>query len=94
MREAYTNQPAGSPYNRAFGRWMDQQGWPRKYDNPTRNHCCGSPTTSPRSRAGARPWPRTSAALNHPTAVKRRFEAARQAKVAEATRPCCRRRRR
>ena len=84
MRESYSNQPAGSAYNKAFGRWMTAQGWPRKLDNPTRNHLLWVAD----HLAEIEGWRETLAtnqrmSWNHPTTIKRRYERAMQARVAE-----------
>jgi hypothetical protein len=77
MREAGTNDPVGRGYNAAFGRWMDKNGWPRKVDKATRNHLLWVADRFAQIEA----WRETLAsnkreALNHPTAVRRAFEAA------------------
>jgi hypothetical protein len=76
MRRAGTNQPQGSPYNRAFGEWLDSHRWARDLDKATRNHAmwCAD------NEAAIEAWRETlaqniRAALNHPTSTKRRYEA-------------------
>jgi len=76
MRRAGTNQPAGAPYNRAFGEWMDQHRWARDLDKATRNHAMWAAD----NYVAIEVWRETlaqnvRAALNHPTSVKRRYEA-------------------
>ena len=76
MRRTGTNRPEGASYNRAFGDWMDVHKWARDLDKATRNHAmwCAD------HRAEVEYWRETLAAnvrvsLNHPTSIKRRFEA-------------------
>jgi hypothetical protein len=83
MRRVGTNRPIGAGYNRAFGDWLNERQWARDLDKPTRNHLfwCAD------NRNAIEAWRETlaqdeRARLNHPTALKRRYEAAR--KVAEA----------
>src|SRR6516225_347371 len=76
MRRAGINRPYGSGYNRAFGEWMNEHPWARDLDKPTRNHlfwCIDH-------RNDIEAWRETLAQnerlrLNHPTAMKRRYEA-------------------
>jgi hypothetical protein len=82
MRRAGTNRPIGAAYNRAFGDWLNERRWARDLDKPTRNHLfwCAD------NRNAIEAWRETLAAnerarLNHPTAMKRRYEATH--KVAE-----------
>lgn len=77
MRRSGMNRPEGSAYNRAFGDWMDAHKWARDLDKATRNHAmwCAD------HRAEIEYWRETLAAnvranLNHPTSIKRRYEAA------------------
>jgi hypothetical protein len=76
MRRAETNRPIGSAYNRAFGDWLNERSWARDLDKPTRNHLfwCAD------NRNNIEAWretlaPNERARLNHPTALKRRYEA-------------------
>src|SRR6516162_9434219 len=76
MRRAGANRPEGSAYNRSFGNWMDEHKWARDLDKATRNHAmwCAD------HRAEIEYWRETQASniranLNHPTSIKRRFEA-------------------
>jgi len=76
MRRAGTNRPIGSAYNRAFGDWLNERSWARDLDKPTRNHLfwCAD------NRNNIEAWretlgPNERARLNHPTALKRRYEA-------------------
>ena len=76
MRMAGTNRPAGSAYNKAFGRWLDQHRWARDLDKPTRAHlfwCLDNRNDLDRWRETLATNER--ARLNHPTAAKRRYEA-------------------
>ena len=77
MRETYSNQPAGRPYNEAFGRWMDAHPWARKIDKATRNHLFWVADHLTQIEA----WRDTLPAnqrdqWNHPTTVKRAYERA------------------
>jgi hypothetical protein len=76
MRRAGTNRPIGAAYNRAFGDWLNERPWARDIDKPTRNHLfwCAD------NRNAIEAWRETlaqneRARLNHPTAMKRRYEA-------------------
>jgi hypothetical protein len=76
MRRAGTNRPMGSAYNKAFGQWLDEHRWARDLDKPTRIHllwCIDH-------RNDIEAWRETlaqneRARLDHPTAMKRRYEA-------------------
>lgn len=82
MRRAGTNRPEGSTYNRAFGDWLDAHKWARDLNKATRNHAMWSAD----NRAAVDSWRATLAsnvreAMNHPSVVKRRFEAEHKIKV-------------
>jgi hypothetical protein len=80
MRRAGTNRQLGSSYNKAFGQWLDGHPWARDLDKPTRNHlfwCIDH-------RNDIEAWRETlaqneRARLNHPTPMKRRYEATHNA---------------
>lgn len=77
MHRAGTNQPAGATYNKAFGAWLDEHAKLRGIDKATRNHVMWAAD----NRVELDSWRATLAenvrsALNHPTATKRRYEAA------------------
>jgi hypothetical protein len=75
MRRAGTNRPIGAAYNRAFGDWLKERPWARDLDKPTRNHlfwCADNRNNIEAWRDTLRPNER--ARLNHPTALKRRYE--------------------
>ena len=85
MRRAGTNRPMGSAYNRAFGDWLNERSWARDLDKPTRNHLfwCAD------NRNNIEAWretlaPNERARLNHPTALKRRYEATQNPDEANA----------
>jgi len=88
MRVAYTNEPVGRGYNTAFSRWMDDpqhRAWTRGIDKATRNHLLWAADHLTLIEA----WRDTLASnqrdrLNHPTIVKRAYEAAHRAEVARA----------
>jgi hypothetical protein len=76
MRRSGTNRPEGSAYNRCFGDWMDGHKWARDLDKATRNHSmwCAD------HRDEIERWRETLASnvrnnMNHPTTIKRRYEA-------------------
>jgi hypothetical protein len=76
MRRAGTNRPIGSAYNKAFGEWLDLRPWARDLDKPTRTHlfwCVDHRNELERWRETLAQNER--ARLNHPTAMKRRYEA-------------------
>jgi hypothetical protein len=76
MRRAGTNRPIGSGYNKAFGEWLDPRPWARDLDKPTRTHlfwCVDHRNEIERWRETLARNER--ARLNHPTAMKRRYEA-------------------
>jgi hypothetical protein len=84
MRKAGTNQPIGAAYNRAFGDWMDQHKWARDLDRATRNHAMWAAE----NRNEIDRWRETlaqnvRARMNHPTTMKRQFEAAHRVPVDE-----------
>jgi hypothetical protein len=92
MRVARTNEPLGRAYNTAFSNWMDdpaRRTWTRGIDQATRNHLLWVADNLPSIEA----WRETLAAnqrdrLNHPTVVKRTYEAAhRAAKAREQGEP-------
>ena len=76
MRRAGTNRPIGSGYNKAFGEWLNPRPWARDLDKPTRTHlfwCVDHRNEIERWRETLAQNER--ARLNHPTAMKRRYEA-------------------
>ena len=82
MRHAGTNQPIGSAYNKAFGNWMADRPWARELDKATRNHafwCADHRSEIEEWRAGLAQNQR--ALLNHPTTVRRKYEAAHKDEV-------------
>jgi hypothetical protein len=86
MRKAGTNVPKGRGYITAFGVWMDTRPWARELDNPTRNDLFWC--VEHRSEIEA--WRETleqneRARINHPTVMKRRYEAAQRDKAADET---------
>lgn len=85
MREAGVNKPAGKGYNRAYGEWMSTRHWARELDKPTRAHLFWC--MDHRNKIEA--WRDTlaqneRARLNHPSAMKRRYEAAHVVKEGDA----------
>jgi hypothetical protein len=89
MREVFTNEPKGRPYNEAFGRWMDRQPnqWPRKLDKATTAHCFWLIDHLPQVEA----WRDRLAAnqrevWNHPTTVRRNYERAERGQGARESR--------
>ena len=87
MHRAGTNQPIGAIYNKAFGAWMDEHAKLRTIDKATRNHAmwCAD------NRIELETWRDTLAenvrsALNHPSATKRRYEAATRAPTGDGKR--------
>ena len=88
MRRSGTNRPEGSAYNRCFGDWLDAHLWARDLDKATRNHAmwCAE------HRSEVEQWRSTLALnvrlkLNHPTSIKRRYEAAHAVEKDEADKP-------
>jgi hypothetical protein len=79
MRRAGTDDIRNPKYKKAFNEWMRDRPWARDLDPPTRNHlfwCLDY-------RNEIEQWRETLAAnerarLNHPTAMKRRYEATRR----------------
>jgi hypothetical protein len=85
QRIAYTNRPIGSAYNRAFGQWMDAHPWSRDLDKPTRSHLFWYLD----HRAEVDAWrekleQKVRDRLNHPTAVKRRYDATHRGPASES----------
>jgi hypothetical protein len=83
MRAAGTNQPYGKAYTRTFGEWLADRPWTRHIDTGTRSVLLW--VADHRSEVEA--WRETlaqneRAKLNHPTALKRRYDAAH--KIARA----------
>jgi hypothetical protein len=79
MRRAGTNAPVGAAYNKAFGAWLDARKWARDLDKATRNHALWAAD----NRDAIERWRETlaqnaRARMNHPTTVKRAFDAERK----------------
>jgi hypothetical protein len=88
MRLTGTNQPVGRAYNQMFGRWLNEHKWARDLDKPTRAHLfwCLDHRTDIDS------WRETLASnerarLNHPTAMKRRYEATHRSDATAREKP-------
>ena len=84
MRRAGTNVPVGSAYSKAFGLWLDAHQWARDLDKATRNHAMWAAD----HRDAIERWRETlaenvRARINHPTTMKRAYEAAHQDAKAE-----------
>jgi hypothetical protein len=72
-----TDRPMGSRYAKAFGEWLDERRWARELDKTTRAHLAWYVE----NRTLVEAWRDTLVAsecarLNHPSVVKRRYEAA------------------
>ncbi len=85
MREARTNDPYGPPYNKAFGRWMDdpvRRQWANDkvkgaVDKATRNHLLWCADHMSEIEAWRDTLAQNQRLLwNHPTTVKRQYERA------------------
>ena len=83
MRAAGTNRPYGKAFTRAMGDWLKARPWANGYDKGTRSNLlwCAD------HRNEIEAWRESLAQnerdkLNHPTALKRRYDAAH--KVADA----------
>jgi hypothetical protein len=77
FRTAGTNNVQNPHYKRAFKVWMSERPWARDLDQPTRAHlfwCVDNRNDLERWRETLATNER--ARLNHPTATKRRYEAA------------------
>jgi hypothetical protein len=79
MRAAGTNQPYGKAYTRAFGDWMKERPWARedRIDKGTRSNLLWAAD----HRSEIEGWRETltqgeRARMNHPTTLRRKFEAA------------------
>ena len=77
MRLASTNRPYGKAYQRAFGDWLKDREWANRHDKGARSNmlwCVDhiSEINAWRERLGQKERDK----LNHPTTVKRAFEAA------------------
>jgi hypothetical protein len=88
MRLAGTNRPYGKAFTRAFGLWLKEHPTMNDIDSGTRSHLLWA--IDRRSEIEA--WreklvPNERAKLNHPTAVKRRFEAAHKVAGADPNAP-------
>jgi hypothetical protein len=82
MYAAGTNAPKGKGYAKAFSRWMSTRPWALDLDNPTRNDLFWC--VDRRSEIEA--WRDTlaqneRARINHPSSMKRRFEATHKIKT-------------
>jgi hypothetical protein len=82
MRQADTNQPFGKAYTVCFGDWMAARPWAKNTDRTTRNHLLW--VADHRSEIEA--WRVTlaqseRAKLNHPTALRRRYDSAHKTAV-------------
>lgn len=76
MRGTGTNQPFGRGYTKAFGDWMAEREWTKRFDKGTRSTLlwCAD------HRSEIEAWRETLAQserlkLNHPTTLKRKYEA-------------------
>jgi hypothetical protein len=83
MRAAGTNQPYGKAYTRAFGNWLAERPWTKHIDTGTRSVLLW--VADHRSEVEA--WRESlaqneRAKLNHPAALKRRYDAAHKVAVA------------
>jgi hypothetical protein len=83
MRRAATNQPVGSAYNRACSDWMAERPWAKNTDKATRNHLLWAAD----HRSEIESWRATlaeseRAKMNHPTTLRRRYDAAHKVAVA------------
>lgn len=81
MYAAGTNVPKGKGYGRAMKEWLDPRPWAREIDNPTRD----SLFWCAKNRSEIEIWRDTlaqndRARLNHPTAMRRRYEASHRIK--------------
>ena len=88
MRAAGTNKPYGKAYTRAFGDWMAERPWAKNLDKPTRNHLFWVADHLSEIEA----WRETlaqneRARLNHPTALKRRYDAAHKVAAVDPKAP-------
>jgi predicted Fe-S protein YdhL (DUF1289 family) len=88
MRRAGTNQPFGRGYTKAFSDWMSEQPWAKALDTATRNHCfwCAD------HRSEIEEWRATlaqdkRALLNHPTTVRRKYEATHKDEIKNPLKP-------
>jgi hypothetical protein len=88
MRRAGMNQPVGRAYNTEFGDWMAERPWARDLDKKDRGDLfwCAD------HRSEIEAWRETLAQnvrgrLNHPTALRRRYEATHRSEAAEAAKP-------
>ena len=88
MRAAGTNQPYGKAYTRAFGDWLAERPWTKHIDTGTRSVLLW--VADHRSEVEA--WRETlaqneRAKLNHPAALKRRYDAAHKVAHADPNAP-------
>lgn len=88
LNETGANAPYGRAYTRAMGAFLKARPWTKRYDPKTRSDAiwCAE------NRNDIEAWRATLATnvrdrLNHPTSVRRRYEAAQRAKPADAVRP-------
>ena len=77
MRDTGTNKPYGRAFTRAFGDWLKTRPWANRYDKGTRSNLLWA--VDHRSEIEA--WRDMLAQnerdkMNHPTVLRRRFEAA------------------
>ena len=90
MRAAGTNQPYGKAYTRAFGDWMRERPWAReeRIDKGTRSNLLWAAD----HRSEIEAWREAltqgeRAKMNHPTTLKRRFEAAHKVTAVDPNAP-------
>jgi hypothetical protein len=77
MRAAGTNKPYGKAYTRLFGEWLEARPWAKRYDKGTRSNllwCADHRSEIEEWRSGLAQNERDK--LNHPTNLRRKYEAA------------------
>ena len=88
MRRAGTNRPYGRAYTAAFGDWLAERPWAKNIDKGTRSTLLW--VIEHRSEVDA--WreglaQNERAKLNHPTTLKRKFDAANRIAAADPSAP-------
>jgi hypothetical protein len=88
MRAAGTNKPYGKAYTRYFGDWMADRPWAKNLDKTTRNHLFWVADHLSEIEA----WRETlaqneRAKMNHPSTLKRRYDAAHKVAAKDPSAP-------
>ena len=88
MRRAGTNRPYGRAYTAAFGDWLAERPWAKNIDKGTRSTLLWVIEHRSEVDAWREGLPQNERAkLNHPTTLKRKFDAANRIAAADPSAP-------